>query len=186
MLLCNTEGFVIGMTGASSCVSLPIPSIEVQPQARSSLQHTLDRLHSNGEGLDWAVQNRFKQNISGMVCHKKEDIISSWICTAAGDVFAQRMDLNDVRENRMVDKSSTNWVSQWTSCVKDIERDPVSIVATELYSSFNVVEGNFTRIFRNYNCWSLMYQLCIFIFVFAFSNIHLFIIYLFINAHCHY
>ena len=53
------------------------------------------------------------------------------------------MDLNDVKENRVVDNSFTNWISQWTSCIREIERDSVSVVATELYSSSDVVERKF-------------------------------------------
>ena len=139
----SNERFHTGMTGASSSVSLPVPNIVMKPQARSSLRHTLDRLHFNGQGLDWAVQNRFRQNLTGMVCHKSSDVIRSWVCTAAGDVFTQRMNLNDVEANRVVDNSSASWISQWTSCVKEIERDSVSIVATELYSSSDVTERKF-------------------------------------------
>nr|CAG4642601.1 EOG090X0864 [Evadne anonyx] len=125
---------------SGSSLSLPVPSLEMKPQTRSSLHHTLERLQMNGYGLDWADRNRFQQSISGLVCHKQDNIIRSWTCTGAGDVFVQRMDLNDVEENRVVDNSSTDWISQWTSCVKEIERCPVSNVATAFYSSFDVVE----------------------------------------------
>ena len=61
------------------------------------------------------------------------------------------MNLNDVEANRVVDNSSASWISQWTSCVKEIERDSVSIVATELYSSSDVTERKFPADFRVFN-----------------------------------
>ena len=121
-------------------VDLAVPLMELEPQGRSSLQDTLYRLHCQGQGLDWSMQNRFKQNISGMVCAEEDQVLHSWLCTAAGDVFAQTMDLKD--SHTMVSNSHSQWIEQWTSCVREIEQDSsVSVVATELYGTSHIVES---------------------------------------------
>ena len=128
------------MTGAASSVSLEVPSIEVEPQLRASITDTLDRLHMNGQGLDWSLQNRFKQLINGVTCDVDDDVVHTWVCSAAGDIFGQQMNVNNPRENPVA-LQSFHWLPHWTSAVKEIEQKVVEVVATELYSSCDIMES---------------------------------------------
>lgn len=60
---------------------------------RPHLGDTLLGLQRRSLALDWAVENRWTQPVTGQTCHFDQDgrVVRLWTCTAAGDVYVQRL-----------------------------------------------------------------------------------------------
>lgn len=122
-----------GMVGLSwnnqeNCLDLmndlPVVSVEFEPRIRWSVLDTFGAIQQRGLGLDWSIQNRFKQMRSGIACDKDSDgTIQIWQCTVAGDLFSQQ--LNSSKRIGPSQQKATHLffsqLSDWTEAVEQIE-----------------------------------------------------------------
>ncbi|XP_046652320.1 uncharacterized protein LOC124343166 isoform X2 [Daphnia pulicaria] len=122
-----------GMVGLSwnnqeNCLDLmndlPVVSVEFEPRIRWSVLDTFGAIQQRGLGLDWSIQNRFKQMRSGIACDKDSDgTIQIWQCTVAGDLFSQQ--LNPSKRIGPSQQKATHLfftqLSDWTEAVEQIE-----------------------------------------------------------------
>lgn len=124
-------------TSSPSSTTFSAAAISVQPTFRKTSSTTLRHVQeSKGWGLDWSIQKRFEQPITGLTCHLiKDNTINIWNCTAAGDIFVQQLAL-DEREIGPSQTSSSNFadrMKEWLSGAEESESSAFTPMASEIH-----------------------------------------------------
>lgn len=133
---------------------LPIVSVEIEPRVRWNVFDNFEVIQQRGLGLDWSIQNRFKQMRSGIACDKDVDgTIQIWQCTVAGDIFSQQLNPSK-RIGASQQKTSDTFfkqMSDWIEVVEQIEELDAS-VSQWLYNQNEesdaeiIIDGSSTKI----------------------------------------
>ena len=95
------------------------PIVDIEPIKRVGLSNTLDVLQRKGLAFDCSLWSRFEQPVTGLASYHDDSVISVWTCTAAGDVFEQKIALG--HQDNDPPSADIEWVDKWARSAREIE-----------------------------------------------------------------
>ena len=102
----------------STTNSLSTASVLMLPVVRKTIGDTIRHLQKTEVwGLDWTLQNRFQQHVTGLTSNFDEDngIIQIWNSTAAGDIFVQHLDrTKNLEESQVSSDGYISKIKEWS------------------------------------------------------------------------